>query len=152
MTLKNDFKFLKRLIVVIFIISFFVCPLMPVQADEYPGGPGILDDVAGTAKDNLRARVLGYLGQTAEQGAGFRSLDVRFVIMRIIQAVLGFVGIIFFILIVYSGFTWMLSRGNEEQIEKSKNVLTGAVTGLAVVLLSYSITFFIVNRLAKALY
>ena len=53
-------------------------------------------------------------------------------------------------LIVYAGFLWMNARGNEQQVEKAKSILTQAVIGLIIVLASYSIAGFVVRSLVSA--
>lgn len=62
------------------------------------------------------------------------------VIGIIISAVLALLGVIFLILIIYSGYIWMTARGNEQLVEKAKNNLRDAVIGLIIVLGAYVIT------------
>ncbi len=50
---------------------------------------------------------------------------------------LGSLGLIAVIVILYGGFTWMTAAGNEEKVSKAKNIITYAVIGLAVILLSF---------------
>ena len=68
---------------------------------------------------------------------------------KIIGAVLSFVGVIFMVLIVYGGLTWMTASGNEKQVEKAKNLIVQAVIGLVVVLAAYAITKFIGDSLTS---
>ena len=76
----------------------------------------------------------------AESSAGTARLTLSQKIGRIIQAVLASVGVLFLILTVYGGVTWMLSRGNEQQAAKAKSILTNAIIGLIIVLSAYIIT------------
>ena len=71
-------------------------------------------------------------------------------IARIIQAVLGFLGVIFIVLIVYAGFTWMTAAGNEEKIKKAKDIMVAATIGAAICLGAYAITYFVINSLLEA--
>ena len=71
-------------------------------------------------------------------------------IAYVIQVVLGFLGIIFIILIIYAGFVWMTSAGNEEKISKAKKTLIAAIIGITIVLLAYAITGFVINSLLEA--
>ncbi len=73
--------------------------------------------------------------------------DVRFQIARIINIVLSFLGIIAVVLIIFAGFQWMTAGGNEEQIKKAKGLLKNAVIGLVIILMAWSITYFIMTRL-----
>jgi hypothetical protein len=54
---------------------------------------------------------------------------------------------VFFGLTVYSGFRWMLARGNDEFVQKAKDTLQGAIIGLVIVSLAYALTKFIFSRL-----
>jgi len=69
--------------------------------------------------------------------------NLNTVIGLIIQAVLGLLGAIFIILMVYAGYTWMMASGNEPKIEKSKNMIQAAIIGLIIVLSSWAIWAFI---------
>ena len=71
-------------------------------------------------------------------------------IAQIIEVVLGFLGVIFIVLIVYAGFLWMTSAGNEEKIATAKKIMISAVIGTAIVLAAYAITYFVVDKLLEA--
>jgi len=89
------------------------------------------------------------LNETASQGysvAGAELLkdnDLSTIIGKIVGAGLAFLGVIFFVLILYAGLSWILSMGNEEKITESKNMIIAAVLGLIVVLGAYAITMII---------
>ena len=68
---------------------------------------------------------------------------------KIIGSVLAFVGVLFLILMIYGGLTWMTARGNEQEIEKAKETITNAVIGLIIVLAAYAITAYIGNVLTS---
>ncbi|MFH1536315.1 MAG: MopE-related protein [Patescibacteria group bacterium] len=57
----------------------------------------------------------------------------------LIGYILGLIGSIALLLIIIAGVMYMTSMGNEEKITKSKKIITGAVIGLAIALLSYSL-------------
>ena len=42
-------------------------------------------------------------------------------------------GGLFMLLVIYSGWLWMSARGNEQQVEKAKQILLNATIGLIVV-------------------
>ncbi len=73
------------------------------------------------------------------KGSGYQQSDIKMTIVGIIQVLLGFIGIVFFILILWGGFQWMTSGGNEKKIEDAKKRLTSATIGLVLVLMSYAI-------------
>jgi len=70
-------------------------------------------------------------------------------ISKIVQVILGFVGIFFLCLSIYGGFVWMTSQGNNADIEKAQKIIQNAVIGLAIVLGAYAITYSIYAYLLK---
>lgn len=86
--------------------------------------------------------------KTTGTAAGFsETTDISTIIAAIISALLGLVGIVFFILIIYGGLRWMTASGNEENIKKARKLIINAVIGLAIVMAAYSITYFIARAL-----
>ncbi len=65
----------------------------------------------------------------------------------IVGAVLSFVGIIFFLLILFAGILWMTAFGNEQKVEKAKDIIQHAAIGLVIVLAAYAISKFIFGAL-----
>ena len=64
-----------------------------------------------------------------------------------IQIGLSLVGLIFFVLMFYAGFSWLTAQGNEETVKKSRNTIIAAIIGLMVVAAAYGITYFVTDRL-----
>lgn len=80
---------------------------------------------------------------TATKGYGVapnKATTPEVIIGKIIGAGLAFLGVIFFCLILYAGLGWILSMGNEEKINQSKDMIVAAILGLIVVLGAYAIT------------
>lgn len=69
--------------------------------------------------------------------------DIPTMIGKIVGAILAFVGTIFFILIIYAGLRWMLARGNEQEVQKAKDIIEASVIGLIIVLSAYAITAYV---------
>lgn len=92
--------------------------------------------------------------QTAEVAAvgdaGVPTTDIRIFIARLLRIVIGFLGIVFFALIVYGGILYMTSRGDAEKTKTATGVLRSAIIGLLIVLASYTITVFVLNALLRA--
>lgn len=82
--------------------------------------------------------------------AGYKTTEVDLfnVIINGIQIVLSLIGVIFIILIIYSGFSWMTAGGSDEKVTKSKTVLKNSTLGLIIILGAYSISFFVVQALS----
>ena len=73
------------------------------------------------------------------------------IILGIISWVLGFAGILAILFIIYAGISFLTSSGNEKQAEKAKTILTNAVIGIIIIILSYTIVSFIKVNVAGAL-
>ena len=58
-------------------------------------------------------------------------------------------GILALSLVLYAGFLWMTSAGNEEKIDKAKGILKNAVIGLIIIMSSWGIVTFIIYKLDK---
>jgi hypothetical protein len=71
--------------------------------------------------------------------------DLKSTIINIIQWVLGLLGLIAVIMILYGGFMWMTAGGNEDKVSTAKKIISAAVIGLIVVLLAWAIVIFVVN-------
>lgn len=84
-------------------------------------------------------------------GAGYdTNQDITAVIGLIIQVVLGFMGVIFLLLIIYAGINWMTAAGDSKKVDKAKSILATAVIGLVIILAAYTITDFVINQLEYA--
>jgi len=91
------------------------------------------------------------VGLNYAEGTGLsNSQDIRVIIARIIRIFIGFLGIIAVSLIMYAGWIWMTSEGNEEKITQAKKILQNAVIGLIIILSAFAIVSFILNRLTGA--
>ncbi len=69
---------------------------------------------------------------------------IRFLITGVFLPISGLIAIAF---IIYGGFQYITSRGNDEQAESGKKTLTNAIIGLVIVILSYLIVVVVVNAL-----
>lgn len=74
--------------------------------------------------------------------------DLRLIIGRIIQLVLSFLAVLAVIIIMYAGFKWMTSGGDEEKISSARRTLRDAVIGLIIILASWAIATFFIMRLS----
>jgi len=105
---------------------------------------------AQTATDTLSG-----LDQTAKEVSAFKgstgtNFDKNFLqtkVGQIIGTVLAFIGVLFLLLMIYAGISWMLSEGNEQQVSKAKSLLINAIIGIIIVFSAYAITTFLGERL-----
>lgn len=69
---------------------------------------------------------------------------------RTINLLLGLLGTLCLALMIYAGYLWLSAQGKEEDMTKAKNIVTGTVLGMLVVLASYSFMYFIFRNLVNA--
>lgn len=91
---------------------------------------------------------------TGEGGLGYEEIDEEYyfadTVGSIIKVILGFLGVVFAVLIIYGGFLWMTAQGNDEQVGKAKKTIVNSSLGLAIVMLAYLITWFVIYQLGEA--
>ena len=69
---------------------------------------------------------------------------------RTINLLLGLLGTLCLALMIYAGYLWLSAQGREEDMTKAKDIITGTVLGMLVVLASYSFMYFIFRNLVNA--
>jgi len=90
------------------------------------------------------------LKKVGSEGAGYADYDAGTfdqVIGAIITAFLSLLGIIFIILILYGGYTWMTAAGDEQKLGKAKDTITRAIIGLILVAGSFAVWQFVSRAL-----
>ena len=87
---------------------------------------------------------------TTAQTAGYEEVSYIQVISALFNVVLGTLGIVFVVFIIYGGFLWMTAGGGAEQVKKAKGILTNSIIGLIIVLAAYAFTAYILERLILA--
>lgn len=81
---------------------------------------------------------------------GLASVDIRSIITTVIRAALGFVGLILVLQIIFSGFRFMVSGGNDDARAEAVLGLKNSVIGFIIIMSASSITRFIVNAVVDA--
>jgi hypothetical protein len=88
--------------------------------------------------------------EQVNKSIGLEAGDPRIIAGRIVQIALSFLGLIILVLMIYAGFLWMTSGGEEEKISRAKNILKNSIIGLIITLSAWGITTFIISRLFNA--
>ena len=123
----------KRIIIVLFLLlSFFI-----LSPSAYAG---MLDPQQKAATtDTNKTRVSNAAGY--EQNIDEFSLSVF--LGTAIKAFLSLLGIIFIILILYAGYSWMTAGGDESKVQKAKDTIQRAIIGLVITVMAYAIWVFV---------
>ncbi|GMU25120.1 hypothetical protein KJZ71_04270 [Patescibacteria group bacterium] len=96
--------------------------------------------------DRIRSGV-----NTAGAPAGLtQSAPLEVLIGNLINAALGFVGVVLLGVLLYAGFLWMTAGGNVDQVKKAKAMITNSVVGLVIVAASFAIANFVLGAITGA--
>ncbi|PIS05026.1 MAG: hypothetical protein COT81_03335 [Candidatus Buchananbacteria bacterium CG10_big_fil_rev_8_21_14_0_10_42_9] len=82
---------------------------------------------------------------------GLGTTDIRETILRIVQVALGFLGTLAVLIVLYAGFLWMTSGGDESRIQQAKDYLRNGLIGLVIILTSFGIVTFILQSVIGGL-
>ena len=83
-------------------------------------------------------------------GGAFGTADLRDMIVSLINVLLGFLGIIAVIIILWGGFKWMTAGGNEENVGEARSLIIAGIIGLAIIIASFAISRFVIQSFATA--
>ncbi len=114
------------------LISFWLIPAAAF-AQLTPGGTGLEAAAQGS----------GLSGGCSTAGC------IADVVGRIINVVIGFLGIVLLCLFLYAGFLWMTAQGDEKQVKKAKDLIVNAVVGYFIIGTAYALTSFVLSNLAQ---
>jgi hypothetical protein len=89
------------------------------------------------------------LNQTATTNGGYTNASIDVIIGTVISALLGLLGVIFLVLIIYGGYIWMIARGDEAKVEKAKTTIINSTIGLVIVLAAYAITYYVLAAIIQ---
>jgi hypothetical protein len=78
------------------------------------------------------------------------SKDIRATVGSIINAGLGFLGVVAVVIILMGGFKYMTSGGDEGKTKKARDYIIAGIIGLAIILSAYAVTSFVMSRLLTA--
>lgn len=96
----------------------------------------------------LLAPALSLAALTVPQPTGAATGELNLIIERVLNTVMGVVGLLAVIVMVVGGILLATSGGDEEKSKKGKNYITYGIIGLVVIILSYAIVNYIVTKVA----
>lgn len=76
--------------------------------------------------------------------------DLASVILQIINYVLAIVGVVALAYLIYGGFRYITSGGNEDTIEEAKKIIVNAVIGIVVIGVAAALVNFVVRAVGGA--
>jgi len=122
---------------------------VPVAMAKDCNGDGVDDGDC----DSLSGNTLGeadLLPSDFSSATGLGQANLQKTIGNIINVILGFLGIVAVIIILWGGFKWMTAGGSDEKVQEARKLLIAGVIGLAIILSAYAITSFVISSLLAA--
>lgn len=71
------------------------------------------------------------------------------VVAIVLNIILGLLGVLFLLFVIYGGVLWMTAGGNEEQVKKATGIIQRSIIGLMITILAYAISVFVVSFFIK---
>ena len=75
--------------------------------------------------------------------------DLEAVIGQLINGALGLIGVLLLVYLLYGGFMWM-TAGESDRVKKAQSIIKNAITGMIIIILSYSVANYILNLIVQA--
>ena len=127
----------KKIIIFGIVFLFFVSCLFVVGAvraqDNFWSASQHLVNIGGNPKVDLES-----------------SAQIPAIIGAIINGVLGFLGVVCLVYIIYAGIRLMTAGGNEEIVQEARATIKWALIGVIVVIGAYALSSFVVNEVLKS--
>lgn len=120
-------KFFVSLLMFIIITAVMIAPVIPpVYAQNQTFEPGELPSAAES---------------------GLRDDNLFDFIASAIRAVLGVLGAVLLVIIIYGGFLYATAAGNEERVTQAKNTLVYAIIGIVIISAAWIFSDFIISNI-----
>lgn len=107
------------------VFSMLFMPLMSVQAETDP-------------MEHL---------ETVGEESGLPEQDLPELVARIIQWVIGIIGVVLVALFVYGGVVYATSIGNEERVDTGKKIMLYAIIGVVIIAIAFAISSYVIQAL-----
>lgn len=79
-----------------------------------------------------------------DAGINLAATDPFTAVGILVRTLLSFLGVLFLLLVIYAGFTWMTAAGNSEKVDKAKTMMGQATVGIALILVAYLLSYAII--------
>lgn len=115
------------------IMSLFVLPLVmnTALAQSSSDNSNLWEGVQNNLNSNLKDKTLPNI------------------ITGIINIIMGVLGVIVVLIILWGGFIWMTAGGETDKVEKAKKMIYSGIIGLIIIISSYAIASFVLNAISS---
>ncbi|MFH0819982.1 MAG: Ig-like domain-containing protein [bacterium] len=95
----------------------------------------------------LAKTALAQFGLEYATASGLGTRGLKQTVFTVINVLLGFLGIVALVIVMYGGFVWMTAGGNQEKVSRAKKILLNGLIGLLLILTSWGIANFVLGQL-----
>ncbi len=85
--------------------------------------------------------------EQVQQNTGLGNRAPTGILANIMNIILGFVGFLAVVIVIYGGFKWMTAAGNNDQVEEAKKIIIAGIIGIIIIISAFSISAFVINQL-----
>ena len=68
-------------------------------------------------------------------------------ISNVISLILGFLGILAVLIVLWGGFIWMTAGGEQDKVDKAKKLIISGIIGLVIIFAAYAIASFVISNM-----
>ena len=68
---------------------------------------------------------------------------------KIVGLVIGFLGVLLVLYMIWAGFIWMTAAGDDAKVKKAKTMMQQSIIGIVIVFAAYAITAFVMSNLVE---
>jgi hypothetical protein len=104
--------------------------------------------VAFGANDGWLANLNAFNTNAQLSGTG-TSQDLVLWIGSLVSILIGFLGVLLVLYIIWAGFLWMTDGGEGKKVEKAKKMIQQAIIGIIIIFAAYAITAFVMDNLTN---
>ena len=90
---------------------------------------------------------VGQVPCVSDLGLGSTSLSA--LVTNIISLILGFLGILAVLIVLWGGFIWMTAGGEQDKVDKAKKLIISGIIGLVIIFAAYAIATFVISNMAS---
>lgn len=128
---------MKKIFKKVFGLMMLMSVVLPVSMLLFTGEAKAVNPWGDTFSNNV--------GYNSFQQVGLGNRDPRTIAANVINIMLGLLGVIAIIIILFGGFKWMTAAGNDDKVGEAKKLLGAGIIGLLIVLSAYAVSIYILR-------
>jgi len=132
MKLAINKKIFVGAIIIFLLFAYCLLFIDSVKAQSFGELSDSLANLAGRVKDT--------------KGGTIKKADLPTIVGGILYGVLGFLGVLCLVIIIYAGIKWTMAGGNQETVASARKTIQYAIIGVIVILGAYAISIYVVEQ------